>query len=281
MKTEKMRANKGQTSLTVVVVAILVVSALLAAFVLGRNSSGNTTTQSSLQSSVQSTDAATSTSAMASTSQTYGVTTNITYDPADIECPTSCTLNVYWSSIYQPYQTLGSLGAAADFVVVGNVTSSLTVAVGDVPVTLYNVTVTTFVKGGEEIGTNFVMGEVGGAADNKTMAVNGYPTLAVGAAYVLFVTPAGGLYSSNGTARLPNAPFTNEVGEAGAPYLVYMTQGGPEGLFYVQDGNVYSLDNMYPQADSWLPVKAPGVPLAQFVQEVQESVSSSTTSQTT
>ena len=277
MKTEKAQVNKLKAPLGLAVLAILVLSILFATVALGRNVPVTTTGQSSVQSTRGVSSTSTSESSI---SQTSELTTSITSDPADVSCPSSCTLNVYWSSINQPYATLASLEAAADFVILGNVTGSLTVASGNVPVTLYNITVTTFLKGGEDIGTPFVMGEVGGMAANKTMTVSGYPTLNVGGTYILFVTPAGGFYSSNGTAHFPNAPFTSEVGEATSPYLVYMTQGGPQGLFYVQNGQVYSLDNLYPQTDSWMQVKASGIPLSQFIQEIQLAQTTSTTSTT-
>jgi hypothetical protein len=92
------------------------------------------------------------------------------------------------------------------------------------------------------------------------MNLTGYPTLSVGTSYVFFLTqksPIQDIYSN----------FTP-------------TTGAAQGLFYIQDGNVYSLDNMYPQADAWLPVKANGVPLSEFVAEVQAAaVSTTSTSQ--
>jgi len=71
-------------------------------------------------------------------------------------------------------------------------------------------------------------------------------------------------------------PFANEVNISFPAGAVLMTPGGPQGLFYIQGGNVYSMDNMYPQADSWIPTKVSGVPLSQFVQEIQADVNSTT-----
>lgn len=83
------------------------------------------------------------------------------------------------------------------------------------------------------------------------MSITGYPTLSVGQSYVLF---------------LAFRVCTNELADL---FNASVTTGGPQGLFSVQGGNVYSLDNTYPQADSWLPVKADGIPLAQFEAMVQ------------
>ena len=63
--------------------------------------------------------------------------------------------------------------------------------------------------------------------------------------------------------------------------MLSVTTGGPQGLFRVQGGNVYSLDNTYPQADSWLPVKADGIPLAQFEAEVEAATTTTSQSLTT
>jgi hypothetical protein len=63
------------------------------------------------------------------------------------------------------------------------------------------------------------------------------------------------------------------------PYFVYhgisvlASVDGPQGMFYVQAGKSYSFDNVYPQADSWLPIKADGVPLAQFVSDIEGNLS--------
>jgi hypothetical protein len=203
-----------------------------------------------------------------------GTTTSITSDPAEISCSTTCTLNVDWTSINPPYRTLDNLTNASDYVFVGNVTAAWTVASGDVPVNLYNVTVVTALKSPGDAppltpGSFFVVGEVGGTIAKETVTVNGYPTLNVDGTYVLFVTPSGGVCCVKGNLATPDAPFSLIVDRAIFPPIPVMTQGGPQGIFYVRGGDVYSLDNMYPQVDAWLPVKAHGVPLPQFIQEVQ------------
>jgi len=160
------------------------------------------------------------------------------------------------------------LASASTTVIVGNVTAENTIGVNDsiefgasvplVPVTDYNVTVTTVLLDhgyGLKPGFWTIVPQVGGTFGHTTMNVTGYPTLSVGTSYVFFLT-----------------------GKPSILGIYYdLTTAGAQGLFYIQGGNVYSLDNMYPQADSWLPVKANGVPLAQFVQQIQPAVASSTT----
>jgi hypothetical protein len=174
----------------------------------------------------------------------------------------NCTLNL--NKVWPEYETMRNLASSSQAIIVGNVTSEQTVGVDDsfefggsgsvplVPVTDYNVTITTVVL---DRGYGFVPGhwtivpQVGGTFGHTTLNLTGYPTLSVGASYVFFVTnqsPIWGVY---------------------APHLT--TIGGAQGLFYIGGGDVYSLDNMYPQADAWLPIKVSGVPLAQFIQEVQ------------
>jgi len=168
------------------------------------------------------------------------------------------------------YDTLAALTSASGTVVVGNVTSEQTVgvnvsavfgsaAVGLVPVTNYYIDVTTVISGewSLEPGDGQLVAQVGGTVGANTMNVTGYPTLSVGQSYVFFLTyqsPTSGLYGSAAT-----------------------TTGAGQGLFYIQGGNVYSLNNLYPQADSWLPVTADGVPLNQFVSEVQAATTNSST----
>jgi hypothetical protein len=155
-------------------------------------------------------------------------------------------------------------------VVVANVASSWTVSRSGVPVTLYNVTVISVLKDFAikvAPGQVITMGEIGGSNANETMALEGYPTLTTGSTYVLFLGPAGGIYESSGKSVGPAAPFTQYV--SSSSFNTFMTEGGPQGLFYVREGNVYSLDNLYPQADAWLPVNVDGIPLAQFISELQ------------
>jgi hypothetical protein len=147
------------------------------------------------------------------------------------------------------------------------VTAAWTVAVGTVPVTLCNVSSTTILKTPTpadpyilEFGGFIQVGEVGGTAANSTMSLQGYPDLNVGGTYVFFLSPSGG--------ASPDAPFGDEINLSLNLAVAEMTQGGPQGLFSVQGGKVHSLDNMYPQADSWVPTKVSGVPLSQFVQEI-------------
>jgi hypothetical protein len=196
------------------------------------------------------------------TSQTTTLNTITVYDIIPKNSHLNCTLNdIPWPM----YDSLANLIDSSKLVALANVTSATTVAVRGVPVTHYDVTIIKIFVSNPTgnatalLGSSLVIAQIGGTLNGTTMNVQGYPTLAVGGSYVLFANYAG---------------FLAEYYE-----INLMTIGGPQGLFYVQNGNVYSLDNMYPQADAWLPVKADGVLLAQFVAEVQ-AASGSTTSTT-
>jgi len=193
--------------------------------------------------------------------------------------PCNCSYDFSWG--WRTYQTLGALKAASVAIVVAQVTSARTVGynvssdlaqfsnppadLGLVPVTGYNITVTTVASGGANLlGTSFLVAEIGGTANGTTMSISGYPALSVGQSYVFFISIA--TCAPAGTSEIP------DIYHAVYPpptYFTSTTTGGPQGLFTLQGGNVYSLDITYPQADAWLPVKADGIPLAQFVAEVQ------------
>lgn len=169
------------------------------------------------------------------------------------------------------------LASASLEVIVGTVTAERTTGVNDsfefginvplVPVTDYNITVTTMVLDGGygiEAGYWLIVPQIGGTFGHIALNDTGYPALTLGVSYVFFLTdksPIWGVY---------NYPL--------------ITVGGAQGLFYIQGGKVYSLDNLYPQADGWLPVKANGVPLLEFltgVQSAYESTVSTTASKST
>jgi hypothetical protein len=185
-----------------------------------------------------------------------GTTISVSIDPS--ECHGNCTLNLQWPE-EATYDTMSDLVNATDYVGLANVTSISAEDVSGVPLLLYNITVIQNIIQNNYVsaGTNLTVVQIGGTANGTTMQVKGYPTLVVGDTYVFFLEDTETFliqyYQSN-----------------------LITVGGPQGLFYVQDGKVFSLDNMYPQADSWLPVKAAGVPLAQFIQEVQSASTNST-----
>jgi len=184
--------------------------------------------------------------------------------------PCNCSVDLSQKG-WSQYDTLHDLAANSSAIIVGNVTSEETAGVNDsalfgggkmplVPVTYYNVTVSSVLTKGSglEPGHSLIVPQVGGTIDHTTMNVTGYPTLSIGHSYVFFLTR------------------DTHIPEIYADYLV--TTGAAQGLFYIQGGKVYSLDNMYPKADAWLLVKAAGVPLSQFIAEVQAGMSSSTTS---
>jgi len=179
-------------------------------------------------------------------------TTSTTYISQTISCSVNCTLNLPWPV----YKTMGQLKDASPFVVVANVTSVSVTSVAGIPLTVYQLSVITNIEGpgvNKSAGmTTLPMAQIGGTANGTTVSVEGYPALSVGSTYVLFLNGPASLYP--------------------AYYDGYLTSvGGPQGTFLVQRGQVYSLDTLYPQADAWLSVKADGVPLSQFISEVQGS----------
>lgn len=223
--------------------------------------------------------ASTSTSSLTTVSLGCGGRLSDIVEPCDIQgmtCPRGCSISVPWGAdLYPAQKTLTDLVNASWYVFVGSVNATWTVAVGTVPLTIYNVSSTIILKTPTpaypyipEFGGYIQVGEVGGTAANSTMSLQGYPDLTVGGTYVFFLSPSFG--------ASPDAPFADEINHNPNQALDEMTQGGPQGLFYVQGGDVYSLDNMYPQADSWIPTKVSGVPLSQFIQEIQADVTSTT-----
>jgi hypothetical protein len=176
--------------------------------------------------------------------------------------PCNCSVYVIPAGIFSTLQDL--VGNTPD-IWLANVTSVTFVPVKGVPFTLYNITnIETLSSGGASYkappGTVGQIAWVGGTANGTTMTASGYPTLTVGDTYIFFLT---GLNNGNGNFELD--PYWQYIGNG----MASVTTGGAQGLFYVQDGKVFSLDNMYPQADAWLPVKINGMPLAQFISELQ------------
>jgi hypothetical protein len=185
-----------------------------------------------------------------SSSTLLGTSTYVFINPAN--CKGNCTLDLPWP---QTYETLSGLRAGSSLTVVITVTALSTTAIDGVPVTRYNATILQDVVEAKYAppGTNLTLAQIGGSVNGTTMRVRGYPTLTAGGTYLVFLARAS-----------LASPFLNNLYG-----LDLFTIGGPQGLFYVANGNVYSIDNMYPQDDAWLPVKVPGIPLAQFIQQVQ------------
>ncbi len=146
--------------------------------------------------------------------------------------------------------------------------SSTTVSVKGVPFTTYNITNVETIHGYDAApGTVAETAWVGGTVNGTTMNGVGYPALNVGSLYVFFFGP----YSFNPNATsysIGPPPFGNYWYQFDGG-LAHATTGGAQGLFYVRDGNVYSLNNLYPTDDAWLPVQVNGVPLSQFIFEIQ------------
>lgn len=238
---------------TAAIVVALVVAGLATGYL-----SGSTKTITSTPSNTSSTSfpAPISMTPTSTTTVTFGTTTG-----GWLLRACNCSLDLS-KKVWPEYTTMHDLASASLEVIVGEVTAEHETGGNDsfllggndglVPVTNYNITVTAMVIDGGyglEQGFWLIVPQMGGTFAHTTMNTTGYPTLAVGASYVLFLTDKQeieGIYDYSLT-----------------------TTGGAQGLFYIQYGKVYSLDNIYPQADGWLPVKADGVPLYQFLTDVQ------------
>ncbi|MDG6914132.1 MAG: hypothetical protein JRN14_02595 [Nitrososphaerota archaeon] len=188
-----------------------------------------------------------------SASTETSLNTQITFSIDPSLCNGNCTINPPW----QIYQTLADLTAASQLIVEANVTGAKIVGVRGVPVTYYNLTILTSIKSNSNIsaGTILSMSQIGGTYNGTTMNLEGYPSLTVGSEYVFFLGDPGSFLAQYYSAF-------------GTPLI---SVGGPQGTFVVRGGNVFSLDNVYTQADAWLPVKASGTPLSQFASEVETS----------
>jgi hypothetical protein len=262
-------ANKRQIAASVAVSALLAVSMITIALTYfpskeagpsaatQYSSSGAIDTQSTTASPAITIQSSTILGSTTQSSTISGTTTLVYLDPSN--CHGNCTLDIPWPT----YNSLASLTAASSYIGVANVTSVSTTDVDGVPVFLYNITVVQNVIENKYVspGSIWTVAQIGGTVNGTSMSIQGYPSLVIGSTYVFFVNYAGFLAEYYG--------------------LNLMTVGGPQGLFYIHDGQVFSLDNMYPQADAWLPVKAAGVPLGQFIQEVQSAATTTTSDSTT
>jgi len=190
------------------------------------------------------------------------------------QCSPACTLNINWVEDAPAYPTLKALANSSELIVLGNITASRASFSGGFLVTLYDVSIVNPIKapaGLDTVGAVFQFGQVGGSASNETMVLGGYPSLHIGQIYVLFAEPSGGelsLPSDDVIGNAPPIPFAPVVNQASGLAQPFISLGGPQGLFYIANGSVYSLDNMFPNSDGWLPLKLDSVPLADFVNEV-------------
>jgi hypothetical protein len=200
---------------------------------------------------------------------------------ANLVLPCNCSYSLNWA--WPTYPVLADLKSASYAVVVAQVVSAQTAdknlsnfALSGpvtrlnvvIPITEYTINVTTVVSGSSNLepGGQLFFAQIGGVSDGTNMSVTGYPTLFVGQSYVLFLSTSGSLLG-----------YTNELLNL---IQTGITTGGPQGLFSIHGGSVSSLNNMYPQADAWLPVKADGIPLAQFEAEVQAATTTTSMSST-
>jgi hypothetical protein len=160
-----------------------------------------------------------------------------------------------------------------------NVTSVTMVAVKGAPFTIYSIEaikdLTGYPAASESPpGSLAEAAWFGGTANGTTMTPVGYPTLSVGGIYIFFLTDV-----DTGIA-IPNLTpsyweYLPSNADAAYEGSVFVTTGGAQGLFSIRDGKVYSLDSMYPQADSWLPIKVDGLPLSAFESEILNNVTAS------
>lgn len=262
----------GSTLVSLVLILAIFSLALHNSGTVGHSSTSTTSTDATT-SAVISTDFS-SNSSVDQTS-TGGTVTQILVNPCN------CTLNL--RDAWPIYNTMQDLASGSGIVVVANVTAVKTVGVSIaavnwynpnstniIPVTLYNMTVTTVISGPPTVqpGQVFPLTQIGGTIKSASMNLTGYPSLVIGSSYVFFLSYP---YVING------GPVITVLLGGAAPWT-FVTTGGPQGLFTVQNGEVYSLDNMYPQADAWLPVKANGIPLGQFISEIRSAIGVSATS---
>jgi len=91
----------------------------------------------------------------------------------------------------------------------------------------------------------------------------GDPLLVVGDQYVLFLT--------NNWNCAPSPPAPPCVLPQTQLSVTYHIVGGPQGKFDVRDNLVYGLKSLYPPLDDWIRVDAKGIPLDQFVKQVQNA----------
>ncbi|MGP8056399.1 MAG: hypothetical protein ACLP9K_02160 [Nitrososphaerales archaeon] len=164
-------------------------------------------------------------------------------------CNAVCVVSPPW----QVFQSIGELKQASELILIAQVASvSTSAGPGGYPVTRYNLTIIRVLVGNSNltVGGSVSMAQIGGSTQDVTVRVKGYPTLSQGNSYLFFLSAPGSFLS---------------------PYYGtdFISVGGPQGTFIVQNGNVYSLDTIYPQEDAWLGIKASGTPLSQFIAEVQ------------
>jgi|GEM_PF-3810370 len=175
------------------------------------------------------------------------------------------------------FPTLQDMVENSTIIWLANVTSVTVVAVKGAPFTLYTIEAIKDLdaypgEGPLPPGTLVDAFWFGGTANGTTMTPVGYPTLSVGGAYIFFLS--AGIDSAIAVPNLTPSywqylPSTPGTTFEGGPMV---TIGGPQGLFNIRDGKVYSLDNTYPQADSWLPVKVDGLPLSAFESEISNGL---------
>lgn len=118
----------------------------------------------------------------------------------------------------------------------------------DIPFTDYNLEINAVVKGNVNPGDMIVIRQTGAEGSDEIVELDDDPLLKQGETFVGFLR-----YSQD--------------------HGVYPIVGGPQGRYEVENGLVYSLDKYDPDAD-YLPNKADGKELNQFVQEIEEGMSS-------
>lgn len=157
-------------------------------------------------------------------------------------------INESWVS----YPTLKDLKNASDVILVGKITQIASNNSGSIPTTDFAVYVNQTIKGNVTPGSTVLVRQVGAIlAGNRTIADQDDPMMSVGGNVILFLQ-----YE----CIAPNGSI-----QTGAPFFI---TGGPQGRFLVKSALAYSLDTV-DQADSWIHVKVNGMPMDQFVSQIE------------
>jgi hypothetical protein len=158
-------------------------------------------------------------------------------------------INESWVS----YPTMKDLKNASDVIIEGKVVGiASSNNSGAIPTTDFSVYVNGTVKGNVSVGSTILVRQVGAIlSGNRTISDQDDPMMSIGSNLILFL-------------EYPRQTLNGPI-QTGSPFFI---TGGPQGRFVVKSGLVYSLDTIN-QADSWIHVKANGIPIDQFVSQIQ------------
>lgn len=156
-------------------------------------------------------------------------------------------------SLVSPFDTLHSLKGNSTIVILGTYAKiSATWKFGGTVFTIFQVNVSSYLVG----------------SGPSNIYVEGVPTSAaalpiLGQDFVLFLVRVRPCPPSP-PAPCPSPPPPFDT-------IDFIPTGGPQGEFPVQGGLVYGFKTLHPRDFSWIRVNANGVPLAQFVTQVQNA----------